>query len=179
MVDREALQFRIRFAFVKAVNLGRIVAGPDAGAANIESQLRGMKEIMKQARAGVCRKLVEEVARCIRECGAEAQNLLKFFLRIQRDGLGSGSTAGAFPRKRGPGRKALFIVRDPNGNWALAGGGVIERAESRKCFRRCGHGSAGDRELQKITPGTFLGHCFSRSPCEGAPIRISRVSTPA
>ena len=55
------------------------------------SQLRGVKEFMEQLFAPLFGHLVEHVAGCVGEGGAEAENLLEFLFRVERDNLARGA----------------------------------------------------------------------------------------
>ena len=82
MFDGETFEIGIGLAFVEAVHLGRIIAGADAGAADIQTQFRGMKQFMKETLARLRRELAEEQSRRVCKSSAEAKNFLKFFLGI-------------------------------------------------------------------------------------------------
>jgi hypothetical protein len=97
VVDGEFLQLRIGLgAFVEAVCIARIVAGTDAGAADVQRHLAGSKELVHQFVALRLRNLAQNVTGRIGERRAEAQNLLAGCAGIESDGVGDG-LGGGFP----------------------------------------------------------------------------------
>src|ERR1700732_2129690 len=77
MFNAELVQVRVRLrAAVKAVGTGRIVAGPNASAANREPQARRSEEFGKQRLPLLVFKLRKPVAGCIGEGGAKTEDLL-------------------------------------------------------------------------------------------------------
>src|ERR1019366_3286284 len=121
LLNRETLQFRVGFAFVIAVNLGRVVARSHAGAADVEPHLRRMKELVKQTLARGRRELVERIAGGIGKCRAETKNRLELFLRVENDCLfGRLGCRGPPPQPTRAG-KAIFLalpLRCPSRTWA-------------------------------------------------------------
>src|SRR4029077_775865 len=77
MFNAELLQVRVRLrAVVKAVDTGRIVARPNASAANRQPQARRSEEFRKQRLPLLVFKFLKPVAGCIGEGGAKAEDLL-------------------------------------------------------------------------------------------------------
>src|ERR1019366_5129947 len=91
----------------------RVVARSDAGAANVEPHLRGMKQLMKQALACGRRELVERVASRVSKCRAETQNCLELLLWVENNRLpGRLGCCGPPPKPTHAG-KAIFLARNP------------------------------------------------------------------
>src|SRR6202035_2990849 len=66
-------------------HFGGIVAGSDAGAANVESHFRRMKEFVKQLVTSRHRKPVEGVARSVGKSRAESEHCLELLAGIQHN----------------------------------------------------------------------------------------------
>ena len=82
VVDGEILQRPVVGRLVVGVAGDGIVAGADAGAADIEVHPGGGEEVDEELLPRVGRKLVEEVARGVGEGGAEAEDLLVLLLGV-------------------------------------------------------------------------------------------------
>ena len=85
--DGESLHLGIGIAFVIAEDFSRVIAGPDAGAANAEPHFRGMKQFMKQLLASRSGKLIEHVAGGVGESRAESEHLLVLLAGIEHYGV--------------------------------------------------------------------------------------------
>src|SRR6266550_1177478 len=114
---------------------------------------------MKKQLARVRRELAEEEARGVGKGGSEAEDFLKFFLGIQRDGFGPRRRAsGTFPGKGSCRTKALLLIRNPDRDLAWVRIRRIERAQSRESLRRRGRCDSGCGEPQKISSRTMSRH---------------------
>ena len=132
MSDGKPLHFKVGLPFVVAEHFRGIVAGPDAGAANVESHFRRMKEIVKQLVASRGGKLVERVASGIGKRGAEPKHFLKFFAGVEHNGIlcrVAGSPGQTFSR-----RIAEFAAGHANRNVSSRG----RSAGSCQCGRKVG-----------------------------------------
>jgi len=100
MVDGEFLELGIGLcALVKAVDVPRIVAGPDAGAADIQGHFAGSEELVHDLFAGRIWHLAQDIAGRIGESAAESENLLPCRARSEGDRVGRNLGCG-LPRQR-------------------------------------------------------------------------------
>ena len=95
VIDGKFLQIRIGLAaLVVAVDLGRVVAGTDAGAAHIQRHGIGREQIVHHGRSLCIAQPAEHVRRGLSDGRAEAENLLTRCGRIELNRV-CGDLAGA------------------------------------------------------------------------------------
>jgi hypothetical protein len=103
VVDREAFQVWIGFAFVVAVQTGGRIGGTHAGAVDAQCELRRMKHFVDDLLSQCRLELVEEIAGSVGETAAESENLLELVGWNELDGVcrrcrcGGGLPLGPFP----------------------------------------------------------------------------------
>jgi hypothetical protein len=83
MLDGEALQLRIWFSLVIAIDLGSRVGRSDTGPVDIEVHRRRMKQIVQEFLPPLWTKLADLLTGGVRKAAAKAENILKLIARYQ------------------------------------------------------------------------------------------------
>ena len=123
VVDAEFLQLGIGLvAVVVGVGVAGVVAGADAGAADVERHFAGGEEVVEDGFAGGGGKLAEDIAGGIGEGAAKAEDLLARRAGVEGDGVGCDFT-GRAPSERGGCGVTAIAKGGPDRNGSAGGEG--------------------------------------------------------